>query len=105
MPLDSKVAEIILEDNITDNINTIPIENPPDFIDEILPFHEFLSISTLGAKSNSDIYVDKSKYQDTCTDYSIDDCEIDTIYSSPFIRTLQTVLPYSKHKNLNLMFG
>ena len=67
----------ILEDNITDNINTIPIENPPDFIDEILPFHEFLSISTLGAKSNSDIYVDKSKYQDTCTDYSIDDCEID----------------------------
>ena len=29
-------------------------------------------------------------------------CKIDTIYSSPFIRTLQTVLPYSKSRNLKI---
>jgi broad specificity phosphatase PhoE len=29
-------------------------------------------------------------------------CQIDVIYSSPFIRTLQTVLPYSKSKNLKI---
>ncbi len=29
-------------------------------------------------------------------------CKIDTIYSSPFIRTLQTVLPYAKSKNLKI---
>jgi hypothetical protein len=49
------ILPIILEDDITENINTIPIQNPPNFIDELLPFHEFLSISTLGAKSSRDI--------------------------------------------------
>lgn len=29
-------------------------------------------------------------------------CKIDTIYSSPFIRTLQTVLPYAKSKGLKI---
>jgi len=29
-------------------------------------------------------------------------CQIDTIYSSPFIRTLQTVLPYSKSKGVKI---
>ena len=29
-------------------------------------------------------------------------CEIDTIYSSPFIRTLQTVLPFSKSNDINI---
>ncbi len=29
-------------------------------------------------------------------------CQIDVIYSSPFIRTLQTVLPYSKSKNVKI---
>ena len=29
-------------------------------------------------------------------------CKIDTIYSSPFIRTLQTVLPYAKSRNLKI---
>jgi broad specificity phosphatase PhoE len=29
-------------------------------------------------------------------------CNIDVIYSSPFIRTLQTVLPYSKSKNIKI---
>jgi broad specificity phosphatase PhoE len=32
----------------------------------------------------------------------LNDCKIDTIYSSPFIRTLQTVLPYTKHKKLKI---
>ena len=30
------------------------------------------------------------------------DCKINTIYSSPFIRTLQTVLPYSKSRNIKI---
>jgi broad specificity phosphatase PhoE len=29
-------------------------------------------------------------------------CNIDCVYSSPFIRTLQTVLPYSKYKKLKI---
>ncbi len=33
---------------------------------------------------------------------SLEECDIDSIYSSPFIRTLQTILPYSKHKNLKI---
>jgi broad specificity phosphatase PhoE len=29
-------------------------------------------------------------------------CEINVIYSSPFIRTLQTVFPYAKSKKINI---
>jgi broad specificity phosphatase PhoE len=32
----------------------------------------------------------------------INKCNIDQIYSSPFIRTLQTVLPFAKHKNIKI---
>jgi broad specificity phosphatase PhoE len=32
----------------------------------------------------------------------INKCDIDIIFSSPFIRTLQTVLPYSKSKKINI---
>jgi len=69
---------IILEDDISTDINTIPIENPLNFIDELSPFHEFLSISTLGAKSNTEKYVDKSEGNDTCEKYNKDNCTLDT---------------------------
>lgn len=37
----------------------------------------------------------------------LSDCNIDTIFSSPFIRTLQTIFPYSEKQNikLNLEYG
>jgi broad specificity phosphatase PhoE len=37
----------------------------------------------------------------------LDECNIDLIISSPFIRTLQTIYPYSSHKNIkiNLEYG
>jgi broad specificity phosphatase PhoE len=33
---------------------------------------------------------------------TLNKCKIDCIYSSPFIRTLQTVLPYAKSRNLKI---
>ena len=33
----------------------------------------------------------------------LDNNEIDLIYSSPYIRTLQTIYPYSKKKKLKLI--
>ncbi len=32
----------------------------------------------------------------------LNNCEINCIFSSPFIRTLQTISPYTKHKNLKI---